>query len=91
MVWNRTENCKKIPNNIIKFISNPNLDKQKLYNSNPIQKSAGFKSQLMLIYRRDEQIYVFLIQIRSNNFIPKSSPNPKTESFKIKILFKSKI
>ena len=45
----------------------------------------------MLIYRRDEQIYVFLIQIRSNNFIPKSSPNPKTESFKIKILFKSKI
>jgi len=31
------------------------------------------------------------MQIRTNNFISRSNPNPKTGSFKIQILFKSKI
>ena len=38
-----------------------------------------------------ERIYVFQMQIRTNNFVSKCIPNPKTDSFKIHILFKSKI
>jgi len=30
---------------------------------------------------KDERIYVFQIQIRSNNFISKFNPNPKSDSF----------
>jgi len=40
---------------------------------------------------RDERIYVFQIQICSNDFISNSNPNPKTDSFKIQILFKNQI
>jgi len=39
---------------------------------------------------KDERIYVFQIQIRSNNFISKFNPNPKSDSFQIQILLNPK-
>jgi len=43
------------------------------------------------VFAKDERIYVFQMQSKYNNFVSKSNPNPKIDSFNIQIIFQSNI
>jgi len=80
--------CRLLRSPCWQMLEKASITYKRVYRATP--SSISTTADILHRFRstRDERIYVFQIQIRSINFISKSNPNSKIDSFKIQILFK---